>query len=444
MTSLELEVFDGYTTLSGRSILPFSLPIFTHSIVSNIAREILLEQTPSEVLTSNQEKSVDLLAELAGPIPRQVEHVLGLFRYNAFEWMALISSDLATDREKFLANLLQKSIQRKKDIHNYQITAPHGELPYGEPLQKIIYLRFLLWCCSRSSFCELEDAKVFTRLDYGGTEWIIPTLALTTVGYAIPQESDPMKPSVLAILRGAYKYQFPRLAGFIQAMMSLDLESECGIKNEEIHMNWEMLMRGVWHHLLALESPGLKVRRISLPTFYVLEEEDLPITKRTMPWNDLCELMVDVSKPPCDPPSVGRHYEGLQNYFTKSGDTFLAGDVIVLAAKAPGGDLICRLDCGNSPQPLLSVIQDKVTKSSANTVWKYEEVDAACKNVSKFTRKQKVKLSLFIWASFRPQKGGDTWNRAGRQNWLFLSRDTLISMYGPFIPTRIRMTFGMR
>ena len=314
VTSLELEIFDGFTTHSGREVFSVQIPVFTEEIVFDMAEKILRNVEPLSELTKEQEQSLRLLAKLAGPIPRQVEHILSLFKENYSTWKALIGSALPSDREQFASALLAKSLEEEILKENdFVIKSPDGANQYDGPVQKIAYLRFVLWCCSRASFDPVTDANKFLCFDHGGTAVTIPVISLTTVGYAVHFKSGMLEPSTLALLRGAYKYRAPRIAKFMLTMISLDLESTCGLQNEQMHLQWEMMMREVWHQLHVLEQCS---SRIPLTKFYDLRRTDLTKSNRTMPWENLDELLVDVSYAPCDPPKVEKDYSGLALYFT--------------------------------------------------------------------------------------------------------------------------------
>ena len=220
-------------------------------------------------------------------------------------------------------------------------------------------------------------------------------------------------------------------------MLSLDLESSFGFQNEQMHLQWEMLMRQVWHHLDELNQYE---PRISLVKFYDLHGRDLD---GNLP---LEELQVDVSRPPCEPLKAPKDLSGLSDFSAQTdpdaeGRLFKC-DLIVPEAQGQGGDLIARVYRGGNPHPAISIHQNKLRGGGAMSTWEFGKVHYACRSEDGLQEYHFTPI-LFVWASFSLKQNAPGC-AVDQENWIFMSRDKLIEMYGPLIPARIRETYGAK
>ena len=144
VSSHGINILEGY---SPRPIFSPRLPTMSPGCVPNFARKILLDHLGLAKLTTNQERVVDLLVQVAGPVPRQVEYICELFRTFLRRKAPKECDSLMC--HKFLPALLEESVKQTMDVCNdFQISAPKGSAPYCLRVQRIIFLRFVLWCCS--------------------------------------------------------------------------------------------------------------------------------------------------------------------------------------------------------------------------------------------------------------------------------------------------------
>ena len=342
-------------------------------------------------------------------------------------------------REKFLSTFLQESIKKRTDFRD-QITIylPDGRSSDFHRGEDIIFLRFLLWCCSSSSFAEVGDTTQFTRLRCReGSVWDVCFMDLTSGGYALSTRTG-IQPSALALLRGAHKYSFPRITELMIKMLSLDVESAIGRQNEQMHLLWEMLMRQVWYHLYQLEKCGPLV---SFDNLYNLGKQ------RNQRYHERIKaLLVDVSQPPCEPLKMPKDLSGLVNCYAldeQGHKIFPEADLIIPEAQGPGGDLIVRVYQGHHPQPAISIHQDKIRGGDAFSTWDYEKVHSLCMSKVEGSEKPDFSPVLFVWASFCVRQifppGLDD-----KKTFVFMSRNRLIEMYGPLIPGRLRASYQNR
>ena len=189
-----------------------------------------------------------------------------------------------------------------------------SSLEHRPRIEKLLFLDFVLWCFSRSSFIrDLTDSSDFQKLSCIGYAFSWYFTDFTSAGYAISIPTHGIQPSVLALLRGAHKFGFPRIADLMIKMLSLDVECAVGLQTEQMHLQWEMLMRQVWHHQYELNECESRIRL----TFFYGMETDYSCNHEF--YAKLKELRVDVSQPPCDPLREPKDLRNLAHYFNEPG-----------------------------------------------------------------------------------------------------------------------------
>ena len=193
------------------------LPTFGSDLVYGMASRTLLEQSGSVQLSEDQERALTILANIAGPVAGQVEFVNDLLRAFVVGQRVQYESTNDLNRDKFIPSLLLESLQKTMDIcKDFTIHNP-GESAYCLEVQRIIFLRFVLWCFSRNSFNSGYESSHLVSITYKDVVVRVPFFALSSAGYVVSDEDYCLLPSVLGF------------CGVRSSTISLVLQSLCSL-----------------------------------------------------------------------------------------------------------------------------------------------------------------------------------------------------------------------